>query len=74
MKKLTKKHLGSTRRGFLKGATMLGAGTLLSTGPFMIIPGRAKAAQRIFITSWGGSYGEFVQKHLIDPFTAETGI
>ena len=74
MKKLTKRPLSSTRRGFLKGATMLGAGAMLSTGPFVMFPGKAKAAERIFITSWGGSYGEFVQKHLINPFTAETGI
>ena len=74
MKRQGKRPPSSTRRGFLKGATALAAGAMLSTGPFVMFPGRAKAAERIFVLSWGGSYGEFVQQHLIDPFTAETGI
>lgn len=74
MRKLNKESLSPTRRRFLKGATTVGAGAILSAGPFVMLPRKAKAAERIFITSWGGSYGEFVQKHLIEPFTAETGI
>lgn len=74
MKKLIKGRSSATRRGFLKGAATLGAGAVLSTGPFVIFPGKAKAAEKLLVLSWGGSYGEFVQKRLIEPFTAETGI
>lgn len=74
VKKRTKERLSPTRRGFLKGATTLGTGAMLSTGPFVMFPGKAKAAEKLFVLSWGGSYGEFVQKHLLEPFTAETGI
>ena len=74
MKKQTKGPFGWSRRTVLKRAATLSAGAMLSTGPFVVIPGKARASERIFVTSWGGSYGEFVQKHLIDPFTAETGI
>ncbi len=58
-----------SRRSILKGSSALALGAVAS--PF--IARKANAAERIFITSWGGSYGEFVQQHLVDPFMNETG-
>jgi putative spermidine/putrescine transport system substrate-binding protein len=63
-----------SRRDFLIGAGKAGAALALATGPFVIVPGRARAAERIVAIGYGGSFGEFVKEAWIKPFTAESGI
>jgi len=62
-----------TRRRLLAGAgsAAIGAGI---TGPLILTPGKAKAADNILLISWGGNYREAVENTLCKPFTKETGI
>lgn len=44
-----------------------------AAAPF-ILPGRASAAQRISLISWGGGYRKAWEEAFVRPFTKETGI
>jgi putative spermidine/putrescine transport system substrate-binding protein len=58
---------GISRRKFLAAtAAVAGAGVLGH------VP-RARAAQSIAVTCWGGSYEKGIREHFADPFTKETG-
>jgi putative spermidine/putrescine transport system substrate-binding protein len=59
----------ATRRSILKGAGALAASAL--TMPYV---GRARAADPLYVNTWGGPWEEAAKKHLFEPFTAETGI
>jgi len=50
----------------MKKHLILLAATALTASPLM--------AQDLTVTSFGGAYGAAQQKHMIDPFTAETGV
>ncbi len=64
---------GTTRRRFLAGTAMAGAGLAVS-GPLIIVPGKAKAAERIVFVSYGGTTQEIQERVFIKPFMKETGI
>ncbi len=51
-----------------------GVATCLPVTAVLGLPRRARAAQRITVVSYGGSYGDFVRDEFNKPFTAETGI
>lgn len=55
-----------TRRGLL---SVLGAGAVAM--PFVR---RARAAEQLFINTWGGPWEEAARTYLFNPFTKETGI
>lgn len=60
-----------SRRGFLSGAATLGVAL---AAPALFIPAKARSAGRITLVSWGGTYKDNIIKHLIKPFTEETGV
>ena len=65
-----------TRRGFLK-QSLLTAGVLAGTGPLVLLPRKGQAAADkgpIVFSTYGGPYGENMQKYVIDPFVKKTGI
>ncbi|GKX35386.1 MAG: ABC transporter substrate-binding protein [Rhizobiaceae bacterium MnEN-MB40S] len=66
---LIKPTVNAGRRTVLKGAAALAA-TALAT-PFI---GRARAADVLYINTWGGPWQEAATKNLFEPFTEETGI
>lgn len=68
MQKL-KQMIPGTRRRLLGGI----AGSLLAA-PAIVIPGRARAAERLVIVNWGGGVAAAKKAVYYDPFTAETGI
>lgn len=56
------------RRSFLKIA-----GAALATG--LTMPHVARAQDKVlYVNTWGGPWEEAARKHLLDPFTAKTGI
>ena len=64
-----------TRRSFLKQSAA--AGVLAATGPLVLLPRKGQAAADkgpVVFCTYGGPYGEMMQKHVIDPFTKRTGI
>lgn len=71
---ITKKTAGPTRRTFLvtSGATIAAAAA--TSGPLIIVPGKAKAAERVVFATWGGQLQESLTEAYIKPFTKETGI
>jgi putative spermidine/putrescine transport system substrate-binding protein len=58
---------GLTRRNFLAASGAIAAAAILPSR-------RARAAQTINVTCWGGSYEKGIREHFADPFTKETGI
>jgi putative spermidine/putrescine transport system substrate-binding protein len=64
-----------TRRSFLKrGAT---AALLAGVGPTVLLPRKGQAAADkgpIVFCTYGGPYGDNMQKYIIDPFVKKTGI
>lgn len=58
-----------SRRTILKGTAAAAFG-----GPLILTPGKAKAAEKIFLISWGGGYRKAWEEAYINPFTKETGI
>lgn len=60
-----------SRRGALK---MAGAGAAALAAPAILVPGSAKAADRISFITWGGGYRKAWEEAYINPFTKETGI
>lgn len=71
---ITKKTAGPTRRTFLvtSGATIAAAAA--TSGPLIIVPGKAKAAEKVVFATWGGQLQESLTEAYIKPFTKETGI
>ena len=71
---ITRKSAGPTRRTFLvtSGATV--AAAAVTSGPLIIVPGKAKAAERVVFATWGGQLQESVTEAYIKPFMKETGI
>ena len=65
-----------TRRSFLKyGAAA--AGMVAGAGPLVLLPRKGQAAADkgpLVFCTYGGPYGENMQKHVIDPFVKNTGI
>lgn len=65
-----------SRRSLLKSAA-LAAGALSGFGPLVLLPRKGQAAADkgpIVFCTYGGPYGENMQKHVIDPFVRKTGI
>lgn len=60
-----------TRRSALK---LTGAGALALATPAILVPGSAKAAERISFITWGGGYRKAWEEAFLTPFTKETGI
>jgi putative spermidine/putrescine transport system substrate-binding protein len=60
------KAAGLTRRATL----VLGGAAALSTPAFR----RVRAAETLFVNTWGGPWERAAAKHLFEPFTRETGI
>lgn len=60
-----------SRRSLLRGA---GAAGLAYLGPAIMIPGRARASDRISLISWGGDYRKSWEEAYVKPFMKETGI
>lgn len=61
-----------SRRSLLKGSVGLGAAAAM--GPLILIPGKAKASERISLISWGGGYRKAWEEAYVKPFIKETGI
>lgn len=61
-----------SRRALLKGAA--GAVAAAGLGPLILIPGKAKASERISLISWGGGYRKAWEDAFVKPFMKETGI
>jgi putative spermidine/putrescine transport system substrate-binding protein len=63
-----------TRRSFLKQSAA--AGLLAGAGPLVLLPRKTTAAGQgpLVFCTYGGPYGENMQKHVIDPFVKKTGI
>ena len=70
---ITDKSAGPSRRTFLvtSGAMVAAAA---SSGPLIVVPGKAKAAERVVFATWGGQLQESITEAYIKPFTKETGI
>ncbi|MFI5015234.1 MAG: ABC transporter substrate-binding protein [Hyphomicrobiales bacterium] len=60
-----------SRRSLLKAAAAAG---LASLGPLILTPGKARAAERISLISWGGNYRKAWEEAYVQPFIKETGI
>ena len=64
-----------TRRAFLKRSAA--AALLAGAGPTVLLPRKGQAAADkgpIVFCTYGGPYGDNIQKHVIDPFVKKTGI
>jgi putative spermidine/putrescine transport system substrate-binding protein len=48
--------------------------SLLLGASAVIVPGRARAAERLVVVAFGGIMGHAKQRALYEPFTRETGI
>ena len=62
---------GPTRRRLVFGGPV--AATAASW-PLILTPGKAKAADRVVVSCWGGRYEETMKEAFFDPFTKQTGI
>ena len=65
-----------TRRSFLKRGAAA-AGLIAASGPLVLLPRKGQAAADkgpIVFCTYGGPYGDNMQKHVIDPFIKKTGI
>lgn len=64
------------RRDFLKQGAVA-TGLLAGAGPLVLLPRKGQAAADkgpIVFCTYGGPYGENMQKYIIDPFVKKTGI
>lgn len=68
---MVERRTGVSRRKFIIGA---GAAGMAASWPLILTPGKAKAAERVVLISWGGAYRESVEANYVKPFTQETGI
>ena len=68
---MVERRIGVSRRKFIIGA---GAASMAASWPLILTPGKAKAAERVVLISWGGAYRDAVETAFVKPFTAETGI
>lgn len=68
---LVERRRGVSRRKFLVGA---GGAVAAASWPLILTPGKAKAAERLVLISWGGAYRESIEANYVKPFTQETGI
>ena len=65
-----------TRRSFLKRGAAA-AGLVIGSGPLVLLPRKGQAAsdkEPIVFCTYGGPYGDNMQKYVIDPFIKKTGI
>ena len=62
------------RRGSFSRRSFLAATALIAGSGALGFAKRARAAQSIAVTCWGGSYEKGIREHFADPFTKETGI
>lgn len=67
--RVTKKAAANARRKILKGA--LATGLTAVAGPYIHI---ARAADVLYVNTWGGAWEEAARAHLFTPFTKETGV
>ena len=71
-KKLVEISTGNpSRRRFVIGGI---AAASAAAWPLILIPGKAKAEERIVIPGWGGRYAETLTQAFYEPFTKATGI
>jgi putative spermidine/putrescine transport system substrate-binding protein len=64
---------GCSRRVFMRSAAAAAMASAVS-GPLILTPAKAKAAEKLVLPSWGGTFEEARKKVYWDPFTKETGI
>ena len=62
-----------TRRNLLASGAGAVAASVVSW-PLILIPGKAKASERLVFVSWGGRFSEAIEEAYTKPFTKETGI
>jgi putative spermidine/putrescine transport system substrate-binding protein len=70
---VTRKTAGPTRRTFLAGSGVVAASTAIA-GPLIAVPGKAKAAEKLVVMTWGSPLVDAEKEAFFDPFTKETGI
>jgi putative spermidine/putrescine transport system substrate-binding protein len=71
---VTHKNAGPTRRTFLTASGAVAAAAAVTSGPLILVPGKAKAADKLVFATWGGQLQEAVTEAYIKPFTKETGV
>jgi putative spermidine/putrescine transport system substrate-binding protein len=71
--KSAKQQNAFTRREVLRvGAGIAAAST--PVWPLILVPSRARAADRLYLATYGGGYAEALDKAFMKPFAQETGI
>ena len=73
MKKSDGRPAGVTRRKVLSTGAGIAAATSVS-GPLILTAGKARAAGKLYLASYGGAYGEALDEVFFKPFTKETGV
>ncbi|MHB1217716.1 MAG: ABC transporter substrate-binding protein [Alphaproteobacteria bacterium] len=73
MGKSNRRPAGVTRRKVLATGAGIAAATSVS-GPLILTAGKARAAGKLYLASYGGTYGEALDEVFFKPFTKETGI
>lgn len=64
---------GVTRRKVLASGAGVAAASAVG-GPLILSAGKARAAGKLYLASYGGSYGEALDEVFFKPFTKETGV
>jgi putative spermidine/putrescine transport system substrate-binding protein len=72
-KRTGRSAVGASRRKFLVGAGGIAAASAVS-GPLILVSGKARAAGKIVVATYGGSYADALNDVYFKPFTAETGV
>lgn len=73
MGKSDRRPAGVTRRKVLATGAGIAAATSVG-GPLILTAGKARAAGKLYLASYGGTYGEALDEVFFKPFTKETGI
>jgi putative spermidine/putrescine transport system substrate-binding protein len=73
MGKSNRRPAGVTRRKVLATGAGIAAATSVG-GPLILTAGKARAAGKLYLASYGGSYGEALDEVFFKPFAKETGI
>lgn len=73
MGKADRRPAGVTRRKVLSTGAGIAAATSVG-GPLILSAGKARAAGKLYLASYGGSYGEALDEVFFKPFAKETGI
>jgi putative spermidine/putrescine transport system substrate-binding protein len=69
----SKNRSNISRRKFLATSVKVVA-SVAAMGPFIILPRKSMASEKLVVVSWGGRYRENIETAFVKPFTKETGI